>query len=71
MAISHRHRTSVNSTDDLSNFICADPKHYLEHDHPMYTVCPDLLSMTGETSSGILVRFIELDEDLNIFYLFT
>ena len=37
----------------------------------MCIVCPDVLSMVGETSEGIQVVFIESDKVLNIFiYLF-
>jgi hypothetical protein len=39
------------------------------HDHPMYIVCPDVLSTVGETANGIRVGFIGLDEVLTIFLL--
>ena len=38
--------------------------------HPIYIVCPDVLSRIGKTSYGIRVGLTEYDKVLSIIYLF-
>ena len=40
------------------------------HVHPMYIVCPDILSMVVEASCGIWRGFIDSDSPHYFFYLF-
>jgi hypothetical protein len=55
------------------NICMVAPEHKISlvntvHVHPMYTVCPYVFSIIGET--GVHVAFIESDKSLTFFYLF-
>ena len=56
----------------VTGLLCANQDNVLHtvHDHPLYLVCPGLLSAVGETSYGIRVGFIGPTQSSLFVYVF-
>jgi hypothetical protein len=56
----------------VTGLFCANQDNVLHtvHDHPLYLICPGLLSAIGETSYGIRVGFIGSTRSLHYLFMY-